>query len=761
MRIKSKSDRRILLSDEITFEGTIESIIFNNPDNGYTVFSVMPRDSEDEDEGFTCVAYMADASEGEIVELYGSFVVHPSYGKQFSVKKYIRKEPTSLREIEKYLASGVIRGIREKLASKIVRVFKEETLHIIEEYPERLAEIKGINLEKALYIGETFKEQSGKRAVVMALQVYGISPAYAMKIYDKYKADTIDTIKTNPYVLADGIEGIGFKTADTIAFKIGFSKDDPLRILSGIKHVLTQASNNGHTCLPKDIFLESAAEILEAGRELIENGLIALQMDRSITLEKIDEQTMIFLNGYYYAESYVAKKLITLSRYEHKFKFDISAEIGGIEAETGFTLASQQKKAVNDALVSGVLVITGGPGTGKTTIINTILKLLEKGGYKTELAAPTGRAAKRITETTGFEAKTVHRLLGVAFQNTEGTRQSFEKNEENPIEADVLIIDESSMLDLLLTFNLLKAVEPSTKVIFVGDADQLPSVGPGNVLRDIISSGIIKTVKLDEIFRRGRESLITVNAHRINRGEFPHLNGQDKDFFLVKRANADDVADTIVDLVKNRLPSYYNIDSKKDIQLLSPMRKGTLGIVNLNQRLQKSVNPQTNAKNEKQRGDTLFREKDKVMHIKNNYNIRWRVAKGGVTVDEGEGVFNGDEGMITAIDNEEGKLTVLFDDGREVEYDFSQLDELELSYAVTVHKSQGSEYNTVIMPVHSGPYMLMNRNILYTAVTRAKKLVVLVGTEEALKKMIDNNREIRRFSALSHRLKKINGALEK
>jgi exodeoxyribonuclease V alpha subunit len=461
---------------------------------------------------------------------------------------------------------------------------------------------------------------------------------------------------------------------------------------------------------------------------------------------------------YFYAESYVAKKLIELSEYSVKNCFDAAAEISGVEAVTGLTLAKNQREAVEEALLSGVLVITGGPGTGKTTIINTIIKLLKKDDYLIELAAPTGRAAKRMTETTGYEAKTVHRLLGVTFSDESGKRQSFEKNEDAPVDADVIIVDESSMIDIMLMYHLLKAVKPGTKLIFVGDADQLPSVGPGNVLRDIISSGIIKTVKLNEIFRQDQESAIIINAHRINHGEYPVFNDA-KDFFLVRRNNADDVFKTIIDLIKHRLPTHYKLDSNRDIQLLSPMRRGQIGINSLNAALQEALNPPAPGKNEKNRGTTVFREKDKIIQIKNHSNVNWKTITRGKLQEEGQGIFNGDEGIITDIDNTRETLTALFDGSRQVIYDFSQLDELELAYAITVHKSQGSEYDTVVLPVHSGPYMLMNRNILYTAVTRAKKLVVLVGTEDALRGMVDNNREIERYSTLAYRIVKIYDAI--
>ena len=741
------------MSKELTVEGTVESVIYNNPENGYTVFSII-TDKKNAEEGadgeLVCIAFMPEPGEGEFVELSGDYSVHPVYGRQFVAKSYARKSPDTAAGIERYLASGAVKGIGARLAARIVEKFGGDTLRVIEDYPEKLAGIKGITAKKAIEISEIFQEKTEERNVIVSLQGYGITVAQAGKIYERYKADALTVVKQNPYALTDEIFGIGFKIADNIAFNMGFGKDEPLRIKSGAKFVLSQETANGHCCLPRDVFIGKTRETLGAAPDVVENVLVTLQMDRSLCVEKIDGREMVYLNGFFYAESYTAKKLAELSACRVKPLGAEAAETAG--AAPGIKLAERQKEAVALALSSGVLVITGGPGTGKTTIINTIIKLMEKEGLEIELCAPTGRAAKRITEATGAPAKTIHRLLGAGFGD--GSGQKFEKNEDDPIQADAVIVDESSMIDLMLAFSLLKAIKPGTRLIFVGDADQLPSVGAGNVLRDIISSGVIKTVKLTEIFRQSGESAIIANAHRINRGEYPAVSGG-TDFFLVKRTNADDVAKAIIELIKTRLPNYLGIDGKRDIQALSPMRRGTIGVESLNAALQAALNPAAPGKAERERGHTLFRVGDKVIQTKNNYQTEWKVLENDALKESGEGVYNGDAGIIEAIDEAAETLRVKFDDNRLVTYGFAQLDELELAYALTVHKAQGSEYHTVVLPVHSGPYMLLNRNILYTAVTRAKKCVVLVGTEEILRQMTDNNREIERYSGLSFRLEKM------
>lgn len=775
----------------VTIDGIVGGIIFQNAENGYCVFTLEPDNFDDEkskdvektdksnsdDDEIVCVGYIPSLSEGESIHITGSFVIHPAYGRQLKIDLYEKTIPKTERGIEKYLASGVIKGIGKKIANKIVSKFGTQTLNIMENEPEKLSAIRGISPEKALAIGEIFHEQAQLRRAMLFLQDYGISPIYSLKIYKRFKDNTIKTVTTNPYILADEISGIGFKISDLIAEKVGIEKNSPFRVKSGIKYILNHASLSGNVYLPFGDVIKETSALLELPDELIENGLIELNLSKQIRIEEnTDDQktavnsdaffeknqsmaaeTMVFLNSYHYAENYVAKKLVELSMIVSDDSSDYDKEIKELEKESGITLAENQKTAIKESMQNGVLVITGGPGTGKTTTINTIIKLLKKNGMEIELAAPTGRAAKRMSETTNMEAQTIHRLLGITYLSESGKRQTFDKDEENPIETDVIIIDESSMVDILLMYNLLKAIPHGTRLILVGDVDQLPSVGPGNVLKDTIASGVIKVVRLTEIFRQAQESAIVMNAHRINSGEYPVLNEKGKDFFFMKRYDVNTVCSTILELATTRLPAYMKCDKLKDIQLLTPMRKSQLGITNLNKLLQNALNPPNNLKEEKEFRNIIFREGDKVMQIKNNYNMVWRISDKNTNkqLEEGVGIFNGDEGIIQRINLESEYIDVLFDDIKTVRYDFTQLDELELSYAVTIHKSQGSEYKVVIIPVHSGPSMLMNRNLIYTAVTRAKELAVLVGIPETLYKMIDNNKEINRYTYLKSRIKQM------
>lgn len=740
------------MDNQMVIEGTIEDIIFRNEENGYTVCSIHTKDEE-----IVCVGTLFEAYPGEHLKIIGSWVTHPIYGSQFQIDTYEKTVPKTEEGIERYLSSGVIKGIGPGLARRIVEKFGLDTLRVIEEEWERLEEVKGISRQKALQIGEIFHEQRELRRAILFLQDYGISPSYALKIYKQYGEATIDIVKNNPYRLAEDIFGIGFKMADQIAETVGIGQDSPHRIKAGIKFILNQHSNNGHTYMLREHLVQAAHELLGVPSELIENSLIELQIYKQIWQEKIEDIEAVYLAPFYYAEMNTARKLIdfTMMKDETQSK-GIDQRINKLEKEKKIKLAPEQRQAVKEAMTEGVLIITGGPGTGKTTTINAIISLLEEEGYDVILAAPTGRAAKRMSEATGKEASTIHRLLEITFLDEDNKKQIFERNEERPLEADVIIIDEVSMVDILLMNSLLKAVAPGTRLIFVGDVDQLPSVGPGNVLKDMIRSETIKVVRLTEVFRQARESAIIMNAHRINKGEYPVLNEKDKDFFFMKRSIQDEVIETIKQLVQKRLPSFANCDPIKDIQVLTPMRKGPLGVESLNTVLQQALNPPSSKKREKEYRTTLFREGDKVMQIKNNYNMPWKIYNDlGIRIDEGVGVFNGDAGSIQEIDEEAQTLTVLFDDLKTVEYDFSQLDELELAYAVTIHKSQGSEYPIVIIPIHSGPPMLMNRNLLYTAVTRAKKLVVIVGLQSTLHRMVDNNREINRYSSLAYRLKKM------
>lgn len=739
------------MDEDIIIEGTVMDIIYNNQTNGYTVFSV-----DIEEQKVVCVGNVADIISGESVKLSGEWVNHPSYGKQLKVSNCEKCSPTSVEGMKKYLASGLIKGIGKKMAEKIVDRFGDETFTIIEQEPNRLSEIKGITVNKAIEVGVIFAEQHSTRNAMMYLQDLGISPVFALKIYRKYKDKLYDIIKYNPYRLADDIFGIGFKMSDDLAMKSGVEKKSPFRIKAAIKYVLTQATSEGHVYLPKYRVLRNTNELLDLDLSLIEDNLLELQMEHNIWQDTVNEEEVVYLNTYYYAEMAVAKKIIELSKNFKPIKYvDLDNTIAKIEEEQEKFLANNQKEAVKEAINNGVLIVTGGPGTGKTTTINTIINLLLKEDQKIVLAAPTGRASKRMTEATGQEAQTIHRLLGINFLDDENKKQIFDKNDETPLEADVIIIDETSMVDIMLMHSLLKAISLGTKLILVGDVDQLPSVGAGNVLKDIIRSEKIKVVCLTEIFRQAQESAIIMNAHRINNGEEPILNEKDKDFFFLKRTTTDGVLDTIKELLTTRLPSFKkNLDSKTDIQILTPMRKNAVGVENLNLVLQNTLNPKSDNKKEKEFRATTFRVGDKVMQIKNNYNIVWQTNFDGVCED-GLGVFNGDQGIINDINEKDSNLKVLFDDGKMVVYDYTQLDELELAYAITIHKSQGSEYPVIIIPIHSGPPMLMSKNLLYTAVTRAKELVIIVGLKETIVKMINNNREVNRFTSLTLRINEL------
>lgn len=739
------------MSQQIVIEGIIDSIKFRNEENGYTVFTVI--EDENADDEYVCVGNLPSITAGENVQLTGSTVVHPVYGAQIQVESCVQTIPTNEKGIERYLASGVIKGIGKVTARNIVKKFGTDTFDIITDNPERLAEIKGISLSKAQQIGELFRAQVEIRTVVMFLQRYGVSIANALKIYKRYKSSTIKVVEKNPYALADEVFGIGFTTADKIAANMGIAPDSEYRIQSGVKYVLSLALNDGSVYLPIEVLLKHTASLLEIPQEVIANLITKLHIENQIFVERTENAVRVYLNFSYYNESYVAKKLVELSHFKPESNVDYDAEISCIETYKCMEFADEQRRAIKEAMTNGVMVITGGPGTGKTTIINAIIYLFKSENMDVELAAPTGKAAKRMSTATGENAQTIHRLLGLSYLDENSRKQNFEHDEDNPIDADVIITDESSMIDLSLMSSLLKAIVPGTRLIIVGDADQLPSVGAGNVLRDIISSGSIPVIRLKEIFRQAQESSIVVNAHLINSGKMPIIKKDSRDFFFMVSYNQERLIDTIISLVTTRLPAYLNCDGLKDIQILAPMRKSPIGVNNLNNVLQAALNPPQNGKFEKVHGSRTFRMGDKVMQIKNNYNITWKIVKGGKLIDEGIGVYNGDEGIVSFIDNENEYMEVIFDDERTVVYDFSQLDELELSYAVTIHKSQGSEYKAVIIPVHSGPPMLMTRNLIYTAVTRAKELVVLIGIPETLKKMIENDRDTGRYSALAERIK--------
>ena len=734
----------------IELEGTIESIVYNNESNGYTV-ARLNRGKET----ITFVGYFPLLSEGQSLKISGEWVKHPEYGEQFKVSSYNEVVPTSTDGIEKYLSSGMIAGIGPVTAKKIVEKFGEDTLDIIEYNPQRLTEIEGIGEKKAQLISAAYEEQREVRNVMVFLQTYGISTGNCLKIYKKYKQNTINIIKENPYRLTVDVYGIGFKTADKIARNLGIEKSSKYRLMAGIKYVLTEYCGNGHTYLPADILYQKSCELLEAPAELVEDACVSLTLNREVAIENINDTVAVYLMPFYYSELGVAKRIIDLlSANIRELDVDIEKEIKEYELDSGIELAEQQKEAITCAIKNGAAVITGGPGTGKTTIIKCIINIMERKNMKVCLAAPTGRASKRMAEATGREAKTIHRLLEMGYSDDE-QNMTFLKDDSDPIDADAVIIDEASMIDIILMNHLLKAIVPGTRLIIVGDVDQLPSVGPGNVLRDIINSKVLPVVRLTNIFRQSDKSLITVNAHRINEGEMPYLNEKDKDFFFLDAESQEKTLDTILELVGDRIPKFKDdTEPQKYIQVLTPMRKGMCGVYNMNIKIQELLNPPSKDKDEKKIRDYILRTGDKVMQIKNNYSIKWDRIKGHGE-SEGEGIFNGDLGYIEYIDNEQNEVSIIFDDDKRAIYDYTSLDEVELAYAVTIHKSQGSEFPIVVMPATWAPPMLMTRNLLYTGVTRAKELVVIVGSRQVLGNMVSNNRIAKRFSGLEYRLKEL------
>ncbi|MDD6105295.1 MAG: ATP-dependent RecD-like DNA helicase [Ruminococcus sp.] len=732
--------------------GYIDHIIFRNEDNGYTVMVL--KGVKDEDE-LTCVGTFPVITQGASIEAEGNFIQHPVYGKQFQAVRLTEKMPEDAMAMERYLGSGAIKGIGAALAGRIVRHFGSDTLRIVEEEPERLAEIKGISEKKAHEIAIQIAEKSEMRKVMMFLQKYGISLNLGAKIYQKYGDSVYSVLQENPYRLADDISGVGFKIADEIAYRIGIHTDSDYRIKSGLSYTLLQAGGEGHVYLPKEELFKRAEQLLGVDASYMEKHLVDLSMERKIIQKEEKGQILVYPAQYYYLELNTARMLRELDIDCPEDEERVERRISQIQKETGTVLDEMQEKAVKEAAGHGLLVLTGGPGTGKTTTINAIIRFFESEGAELRLAAPTGRAAKRMTEATGYEAQTIHRMLeltGMPEDDRERQPVHFERNAENPLEADVIIIDEMSMVDIHLMHSLLMAVTAGTRLILVGDENQLPSVGPGNVLRDIIRSGRFPVVELKKIFRQASESDIVVNAHKINRGEQVEINNKSRDFFFLKRYDADIIIRVVIALIQEKLPKY--VEAKPfEIQVLTPMRKGLLGVERLNQILQRYLNPPDPSKKEKEIGQGLFREGDKVMQIRNNYQLEWEVrGRYGIPVDKGVGVFNGDTGIIRMINEFAELAEVEFEDGRYAQYTFKQLDELELAYAVTIHKSQGSEYPAVIIPILSGPRMLMNRNLLYTAVTRARKCVTVVGSEETFREMINNEKQQRRYSSLDRRI---------
>jgi len=728
-----------------TIQGYVDHIIYRNTENGYTVLVLVCEEEE-----LTCVGIFSDIVEGENIEAKGEFTEHPVYGHQFKVSSFEEKAPEDEIAIERYLGSGAIRGIGLALAARIVRRFKKDTFRIIEEEPERLAEVKGISERKAMEIADQVNAKKDLRQAMIFLQQYGISTTLAVKIYNFYGSKIYSVLKENPYQMAEDIEGVGFKTADEIASRAGIRTDSDFRIRSGILYVLLQASAEGHTYLPMEELTMRTSQLLEVDGEHIEKHYMNLAIDRKIMMRQKETQTQIYAATFYHMEANTAAMLKKLDVTYDVKDAEIESRIKRIEKQTKIELDEQQICAVKEAVRNGLLIITGGPGTGKTTTINTIIRYFEMEGMDIFLGAPTGRAAKRMSETTGFEARTIHRMLEVN-GGTEGAG-GFERNEQNPLETDVIIIDEMSMVDITLMHALLKAILPGTRLILVGDVNQLPSVGPGSVLKDIIESKRFHTVKLNKIFRQASTSDIIVNAHKINNGEEVILDNKSMDFFFLKRYEADKIINVTLQLIKQKLPKFVDA-TEFDIQVLTPTRKGLLGVERLNTVLQMYLNPADDSKREKEYGGTIFREGDKVMQIKNNYQLEWEIrSKYGLCIDKGTGVFNGDTGIIEEINYFAETMTVSFDEGKMVEYPFKLLDELELAYAITIHKSQGSEYPAVVIPLFQGPRMLLNRNLIYTAVTRAKKCVTIVGDDEVFQTMVHNNSQLKRYSGLLDRL---------
>lgn len=733
--------------------GYIDHVIFRNEDNGYTVFVMKGVEGQEE---LTCVGNFPVLSQGATIEASGSYINHHIYGKQFQITSFVEKMPEDALAMERYLGSGAIKGIGAALAARIVRRFGEDTLRIVEEEPERLAEVKGISEKKAREIAAQTAEKADMRKAMMFLQKYGISLNLGAKIYQKYGDSVYNVLQENPYRLADDISGVGFKIADEIAGRIGIHTDSDYRIRSGMMYTLLQASGEGHVYLPQEELFGRASVLLGVDSSYMEKHLMDLAMERKVILKEEGDSVLVYPSRFYYLELNTARMLKELNILCPEDEGFVQRRISQIEKETGTILDEMQKKAVTEAASHGLFILTGGPGTGKTTTINAIIRFFEGEGVELRLAAPTGRAAKRMTEATGYEAQTIHRLLelnGLPEEEREGQAVHFERNAENPLDADVIIIDEMSMVDINLMHSLLLAVTAGTRLILVGDENQLPSVGPGNVLRDIIRSREFSVVELKKIFRQASESDIVVNAHKINRGEQVTLSNKSRDFFFLKRQDADIIIRVVIALIQEKLPRY--VEAKPfDIQVLTPMRKGLLGVERLNQILQRYLNPPDSSKKEKELGQGLFREGDKVMQIRNNYQLEWEIrGRYGIPVDKGVGVFNGDTGILKSINEFSETAEVEFEDGRCAEYSFKQLEELELAYAVTIHKSQGSEYPAVVIPLLSGPRMLLNRNLLYTAVTRARKCVTLVGSEETFREMIKNEKQQRRYSSLDVRLK--------
>ena len=733
--------------NRIVIDCVIDGIVYQNAENGYAICEVTSKTEG----GFYAVGYMPTIRPGEEAKLTGEWVTHPEYGEQFKVELYETIMPSEKNAIIKYLSSGVIKGVREATANKLYNEFGDDVFNVLTNECERVAKIKGIGKDRAENICNSFNEQRSVQNIVMFLQQYNVSANTAIKIHKIFGSNSVKAIQQNPYSLADNVDGISFKTADMIAYNLGIPKNSPERISCAIKYFLREASyTNGHSYMPRDLLIEHTAYNLGVSETEAENRIAELIAERDIIADRIDNADVLYLYGMYYDEKYIAERITEIVSLPSRYAISelrAETETDNFEAETGITLAKRQRDAVITALSSGIMVLTGGPGTGKTTTINAIITIMRGLNIKVALAAPTGRAAKRMTQLTNHEAKTVHRLLGAQMV---GNAHIFARDEENPLDSDVIILDEASMVDTSLMASFLRAVKTGGRVILSGDSDQLPSVGAGNVLRDIINSGKVPTVKLTDIFRQSEESLIIVNAHKINNGELPELTDRTRDFFYMRRTDANAVSETVTELFTRRLPDTYGLNPMTDIQVLSPTKKGITGTIELNRTLQMAINPPDKMKREYKYAQTIFREGDKVMQTKNNYDIEYKTDTG----EAGMGIYNGDMGIIDSIHAEERYMIITFDDGKIVEYPFTGMEELDLAYAITVHKSQGSEFGYVIIPVFSYMPMLMTRNLFYTAITRAKTMVVLVGSERVIESMVQNNSYNKRFTGLYERLTK-------
>lgn len=727
----------------IQVSGIVSEIVYENELNGYTVCDI-----DVDGVLITAVGIMPGVSPGESLCLEGTWISHPEYGEQLKVTSYEKLAPTSKGQILLYLSSGIIKGIGAATAKKIVDKFGEDSLNIIRDEPEKLSKIKGISIGRAMEMQSSFIEKQALQNLAMFLQPFGVTVGFALKVYKRFGSGAVAEIERNPYILCE-VEGIGFKTADKIAFKMGIDPSSIDRLKNGLNYIMSEYAQGGHTYILYSDLIRFSEGLLGCNAESAENAFKAMLIEGKIIKEPLEDDEAVYLPAFYNAETSVARGLYhILGEKQISISGNIETVILSAEKQCGIVLSEEQKNACRLVMENGAVVITGGPGTGKTTVINSLLEILVSAGLEVALCAPTGRAAKRLGETCGMEARTIHRLLEYSY----GGDKSFERNSENPLLEDVIIVDEMSMVDILLMNALLKAIKTGARLIMVGDADQLPSVGAGNVLRDIIESGKIPTCRLTEIYRQAAESMIVVNAHKINKGEMPVVNVKDKDFFFMRKENGDDILNVLTEVCCDRLPKAYGFDPIRGIQVITPSRKTRLGVYELNRKIQDRLNPPDKKKKEKAAGEFIFREGDKVMQVKNNYDILWQSIKG---TEDGQGVFNGDIGIIHSINPEAQYLDVLFDGEKIARYDFLQLDEIEPAYAITVHKSQGSEFDAVVMPMFPTAPQLMNRNLLYTALTRAKKLVVMVGRDEVLFKMITNNRESMRFSGLKRRIEGI------